>query len=408
MPGTAKWTCMIYMAGDNSLSDAVVTDLSEMRKVASTPDVHVVVQYDQAQNKGARRFLLQKEPTKEDPTMLGVIDSGDPKTLLDFVDWALGKYKAERYALVLWNHGSGWAPWDVDTIARSTSAQIYDQREAIQHSHSRLGKTFFTTTLKHIFEIPSPSERAICSDDGSGHALDTVELGNVLAKVKKMLGQPLDLLGMDACLMSNIEVAYQASPYVNYIVGSEETEPTDGWPYQQVLQAIVDNPSGPTQELAAAVVAAYVKWYNDNDARDTVTQTALDLSKIDTVVGPLDTLADTLIAGMPKSAFDLWRALKKTTSFYEGTVWDIGGLCAHLGAESNTALRAAAQLAQVSVKPGAGNFIIAQSHQGAALQKCCGLSVYIPPNTEVSRFYKDLDFAKKHRWFSMLEKYQKV
>src|SRR4051812_16176714 len=405
MPATAKWTYMIYMAGDNSLSDAVDTDLGEMRKVGSTTDVNVVVQYDQAQGKGSRRFLLQKDPTREDPTVLGTVDSGDPGTLVDFVDWAVQSFPAERYALVLWNHGSGWEPSEMDRIARSVGAKKYDQREAIQRSHSRLGKAFFTTTLKQIFEIPSPGERAICIDDGSGHSLDTVELGNVLAALVKKIGRPLDLLGMDACLMSNIEVAYQARPYVRYLVGSEETEPTDGWPYQQVLQAVADKPVAPTPELAEAVVTAYVKSYKDSGSSDAVTQTALDLSKLDDVAAPLDKLANELVAGMPKSAFDLWKALKRTTSFYEGTLWDIAGLCTQLDAGDDAKLRAAAEETLAALKPGAGRFIMSQSHSGDALKSCCGLSVYVPARTNMSQFYKDLDFAGKHQWYNLLEKF---
>lgn len=61
-------------------------------------------------------------------------------------------------------------------------------------------------------------------DDGTGHSLDTIELGKVLAKATVVLGQPIDLLGMDACLMSSLEVAYQVQPYVHCLVGSEELD----------------------------------------------------------------------------------------------------------------------------------------------------------------------------------------
>ena len=40
----------------------------------------------------------------------------------------------------------------------------------------------------------------------------------------------IDLLGMDACLMSTLEVAYQTRANAVNVVGSEELEPGDGWP----------------------------------------------------------------------------------------------------------------------------------------------------------------------------------
>ena len=36
----AKWTFMLYMAGDNNLSSAGDADLAELRQVGSTPDVN--------------------------------------------------------------------------------------------------------------------------------------------------------------------------------------------------------------------------------------------------------------------------------------------------------------------------------------------------------------------------------
>jgi hypothetical protein len=107
-------------------------------------------------------------------------------------------------------------------------------------------RALFNTTIKTILSETSYKNRAICSDDISGHSLDTIELGNILSKAKRIMGKPIDILGMDACLMSNFEVAYQASSYVRYIVSSEEEEPNKGWPYSENLQILVDKPDIPT------------------------------------------------------------------------------------------------------------------------------------------------------------------
>ena len=111
--------------------------------------------------------------------------------LLDFVAWATTHYPAERYGLVRWNHGTGWDPLEMDRIARAVGAPAYDAREASVRSATPPGNVFFRTALERIFQLPSPAERAICTDDGSGHALDTVELGKVLAQVVDRIGRPL-------------------------------------------------------------------------------------------------------------------------------------------------------------------------------------------------------------------------
>ena len=40
--------------------------------------------------------------------ILSESNTGDPQILYSFCQWAIAKYPADRYALILWNHGSGW------------------------------------------------------------------------------------------------------------------------------------------------------------------------------------------------------------------------------------------------------------------------------------------------------------
>src|SRR5271165_7046816 len=171
MKPTAKWTFMVYLAGDNNLAGAGDADLAEMRAVGSTGDLNIVAQFDSAIAGGATRFLLKNGGVDEEVQSLGKIDSGDPRTLSDFIAWAVKSYPAQRYALILWNHGSGWEPSEMDRIARSVGSPGYRPGEATERSSSRLGRVLFRTTLEKIFSLPSPAERAICSDDGSGHSL---------------------------------------------------------------------------------------------------------------------------------------------------------------------------------------------------------------------------------------------
>jgi hypothetical protein len=55
MMALAKWAYLVYLAGDNDLSDAGEADLAEMRRVGSTADVHLVAQFDHAGGQGTRR-----------------------------------------------------------------------------------------------------------------------------------------------------------------------------------------------------------------------------------------------------------------------------------------------------------------------------------------------------------------
>jgi len=117
--GKAKWTVMVYMAGDNNLDGAALRDIEEMARVGSTKDVNILVQLDRLEDKKTRRFLITKGGGYERDCLetFGETNTGDPKVLEDFLTWSTERYPAERYFLILWNHGSGW--WEE---ARSRAA----------------------------------------------------------------------------------------------------------------------------------------------------------------------------------------------------------------------------------------------------------------------------------------------
>ncbi len=404
-PQKAKWTFMVYLAGDNNLSDAGEKDLGEMSKVGSTDDVNIVAEFDRVgHDHRTKRYHVQESDFNQVDD-LGETDSGDPKVLLDFISWTAENYPADRYALILWNHGGGWEPTEMDKIALGVASRDYNVREASERSASPLGKVFFRPTVETIFGLATPEERAICSDDGSGHSLDTIELGNVLAQAVEMLGQPLDLLGMDACLMSNLEVAYQARPYVKYIVASEENEPNDGWPYDAVLSKLVEEPDLTTPDLAAHIVDAYVKSYVDRGYTGPVTQSALDLSRVAALAEPLDRLAEALIPTLPEARTDIWTAQRRSAHFWHYTLWDIGHFCEELDKlTTDNAVREAAQEVRAALEAAPQNFVIAESHDGSKVERCAGATIYLPA-WDISRYYDDLEYAKNHRWPAMLQAY---
>src|SRR5688500_10804118 len=106
---------MVYMAGNNNLSDAAGADLVEMQKVGSSDQGAALAFTKQLGTNPAYRIHVRKgeDLERED---VGNVGSGDPQTVIDFVRWAVERAPADRYALVLWNHGSGWSADDLDQL----------------------------------------------------------------------------------------------------------------------------------------------------------------------------------------------------------------------------------------------------------------------------------------------------
>ena len=99
----ASWTWMIYLATHNNAATAGDESVQRIRQAQIDDNVRVLIQ--QATPAGSVRRVVGASP--EVVSDLGQIDSGDPATLLDFVRWAAATAPAQRYALVLWSHGSG-------------------------------------------------------------------------------------------------------------------------------------------------------------------------------------------------------------------------------------------------------------------------------------------------------------
>ena len=403
----AKWTVLVYMAGNNSLSGAAQDDLGEMRKVGSSDAVRVLA-FVKLRSRDAYRLEVRRQGQHEHPETLGNIDSGSPQTVTDFLRWGIRQAPAERYALVLWNHGGGWEPDDLNELYTEVRARRdtgVDRRELTRRASQRMARSMFSTTIKEILSRPTAAERQICNDDGSGHSLDTIEVGNILTKVTSETGSKIDLLGMDACLMSTLEVAYQVAEHVDVVVGSQELEPGAGWCYERILGDLAGQPAMTARELGKIVVDRYVASYRGQRSEWPVTQAALDTAKLETFAAQLDWLAKALRAAVGESWPEIVRAQAGSVRF-ESSLTDLRTLCRRLAAGGISP--AFTQTARATLKSlEDGGLVLAEGHLGDEVKDCGGVSVYLPsPMDPVSKYYKDLRFAKRHRWDEFLSAYR--
>ena len=132
--GKAKWTFMVYMAGDNNLDGAALRDIAEMTKAGSTKDVHVLVQLDRLEDQKTRRFRISQGGGFKGDCIesFGDTNTGDPQILYSFVKWAADNYPADRYGLILWNHGSGW--WEDAKSRAAGPAGSRPRRHLFRHN----------------------------------------------------------------------------------------------------------------------------------------------------------------------------------------------------------------------------------------------------------------------------------
>ena len=253
-PAQARWTYLVYMAADNTLSDMAALNVQQMQQANSSGDVNVVVQVEQSTqySPGASTQTLRGKVTKGAARLDSMgrnVNMADRQTLSDFIKWGKQAYPADRYAVVLWSHGGGWK---ADKAARG----------ALQDLGSGTG-------------VMSVKDIAWALQDAGG----------------------VDLLNFDACLMAMYEVAYELRHAAKVMVASEQTIPGAGDPYDKVLNRLVANPAQDAATLAAGIVADYDDFYRAQN-HDSTTLSALDLSKMDALDTQVRAAATLLAASL--------------------------------------------------------------------------------------------------------------
>lgn len=231
------WLVMLYQdADDKILEQDILLDLNEAERVGSSDRVHIVAQIDRYQGgyegdggwSSARRYYVTQDDDlnrlgSQQIADLGELSMSDGRTLVDFVTWAVGAYPADKYVLILSDHGMGWpGGWTDGNPAGRASG----------------------------FPLAA----------AMGDILYLMELDDALGQIRAQTGIPqFELIGMDACLMGHVEVFAALAPHARYAVASQEVEPALGWAYTGFLGELVSNPDMTGADLSQAIVESYIK-----------------------------------------------------------------------------------------------------------------------------------------------------
>jgi hypothetical protein len=404
MAKNSKWTFMVYLAGDNNLEQYGTIDLAEMKKVGSSADLSLVAQFDCMSDRSTRRYYLTAGHSLDADCVstLPETNTGDPQVLIDFVTWACTAYPADHYALVLWNHGAGWKDDDIYRIARARGLVSRIPRGQLRGlATGRVHRALFSTTVEQM--AAEATERAILFDDSAADFLDNIEMKRALQQAAPAFNGRLDLLGFDACLMSMLEVHYQLRDTCNVVVGSQEVEPGDGWPYDHILAELAAEPAMTPEALGQAIVQAYVGWYQTGYPSLDVTQSAISLSRMEPVAAATTGLADVLKESLTTTQRLglLFKALRSAQSFTDRDYVDLAHFCVLLADSDQEGAVGEAARPVVELMSGQSSPVIAEAHHGTMVQHATGLSIYLPARV-FSPLYGDLDFAQEHRWDEFL------
>ena len=231
-------TIMIYMCGSDleSQNGAASADITEMLGADIDENINVIIQTGGASqwtDYGIRDDVNQiyriNNGELELLQDLPLTDMADGKTLTDFVNYCKSNYTADRYGLIMWDHGGGSIDgfgWDENF--QDNMMRLYDMDTAIGNS-----------------------------------------------------GVKFDFIGFDACLMATIETALMAEKHSDYLIASEETEPACGWYYTDWLSNISANTE--TTEIGKLIIDDFVDHASEETWFGDATLSIVDLTEVGSV-----------------------------------------------------------------------------------------------------------------------------
>ena len=243
------YTIMVYICGANLESDDGLAskDIEEMRSVEDQPDeVNIIFETGGAtawkrniiKGNGANkvtagelgRYHIEDNDFIQDGSVT-YQSMGASSTLQSFLTWGFTNYPAEKYGLILWNHGG------------AMNGCCYDETE-----------------------------------NNDCLTADEVDLAVSNARTAKNITDKLEFITYDACLMAVQDIAEVNSHNFNYMLSSQESEGGYGYDYDAWLPLLYEDADVDTVELLSLIGDTFLeeekKYYNDQ------TQSAYDLSKM--------------------------------------------------------------------------------------------------------------------------------
>jgi len=396
IPAQKDWTVLYYMAGNNNISGDLVRKTARLEKSGSDDNLNILVQLAQPEKSpypGVGRYKMEKNPQPVKSSMknfcnlmaekitgrdhlpeiaspslenLGAVPMNTANTLSNFVTWGMKNYPAKHYCLVIMDHGYGFA------------GTVEDQ--ALPHK---------------LLSLP--------------------DLKRALSTAQKETGEKLDILGFDACLMQQAEVAYQLKDQADFLLASQEVEYPRGMPEGKMFKSLAKElkKGDVNPEKAGRLMAKEAEI--DSKAMKTIS--LLDLKQMEQVKQTTDHLAQSLLKSHISSQ-ELKKIISHTYNFCRVEPGD--KLCNeyrdlyHFAEllSLNSGVEPEVKKAALEVMQSIKSAVIQEGHQGKG--DINGLAIYLPKdgmlnyydgrNTEskvavnVPAVYRSTDWARETKW----------
>ena len=235
---------------------------------------------------------------------VGQRSMGDARTLNDFLRFGISSSPANRYILIIWDHGGG---------------PVY----------------------------------GVCNDENyQDESLSLAELKTGLTD--GLQGNKLDVIAFDCCLMNCVDLCSDLYGIADYSVVSQELVSGTGLNYDEWMGPVVSNPGISSEQIAQLMAETYVQENSRGRNASTATMTVVDSGKMAAVMQAANDFSASLTGLMSTNLAGVVRLRNQLTSFGEfldydaSDLVDVSDMCDAFSAllpQESAALKQAAQQA---------------------------------------------------------------
>jgi len=263
------WTVLVYANGDNNIMPNLWTDMIEMVRAKLTPDIGLYVYADYPAGEpvpgtanvfpsGSELMHIIGNGDVETLSTKAEEDFDNPNTLSAAITSVFNAHPADRYGLILWDHGGGWR---------------YGFGGDEQNG-TRTGRSIAVEAVA-----------------------TAVRTGIAGANLRGV--PPLEFFSYDTCLLGSPEVAAPLAGLARVFIANAELDYADGWDYETTFTWLAANQAASAADFARQEVALW-SAHHSSLGEDVLFKShmALDMSAL----GAFTTSMNTLVAAAKTSA----------------------------------------------------------------------------------------------------------
>jgi Clostripain family len=254
-----EWTVMFYLASDNALSPLVVSHIKAIKDAGYQFNTDVLVYFDPQEPGVPTKIYDVNSKRKEEALKIGkrrdsghlhsVIGDDNDSFVRNMVDdeLPLKEFDAAMAAMSELSDGS----------AAEKSLAAFVEYAISEHE----AENYILFLLGHGMVVGNDS---FLPDDDPPSGIKLLQLDQILRRFPK---GTLQLLALNSCSMSGIEVAYQLKGAANYMIATQGLSFVNCWPQRQLLKKILNTVEGAKNR---AWKAAYKKGTKNGTDEATV------------------------------------------------------------------------------------------------------------------------------------------